>query len=735
MMGYTNKGKVQETGRRAPYTKHIRKLFHIIIAALISFLLCFSLSFVSLSFAESEHSRDQKVTFNFVDVDLSAITKFISEITKKNFIFDERVKGKITIIAPSKLSVTDAYTLFVSVLELKGFTVIPSGVDAYKIIPIAEARQKGVKIGTEKTVNNDSYSARLIKLKSITADESVKLLQPVISKDGYLSAFGPGNMLLIMDSGLNIEKVLNIIESIDQPSSMDAPDMVLLKSAGAESVAKILNDGLGRRAFTMQTGSPEIAKAVADTRMNAVILFGEKGAREAMKSLISHLDVPSPESQGRINVLFLENADATELAKVLEGMLKGGQASKGGAPSPASPFEVPGGLTVTADKATNSLVIVASPSDYQNFSMIVKQLDKRRRQVYVEAMIVEVSINKTLELGAKWRGAATVNGQPIAVGGVGDFNTNDFGSIQSIITGMAGATLGGGLGSYTLPPSLGGTSIPRLAAIFSLNDFKGAVNVLSTPQLLTADNKESEIFVGSNVPFISKMEATPTTVGTTTTTSSYLPLTSVERQDVGIKLKLTPQITEGDYVKLDVYQEISSVTDTNSQIGPTTDKRSTKTSVVVKDKETVVIGGLIKDTTTESITKVPLLGDIPILGWLFKQKKIQKDKTNLLVFITPRIVKEADTLSKITTEKQKELAGNQGDSSDKSDIMLKFRDGVSEAAALALISGRNAKVTGYLKGMRIYQVRLKKGQTIESAVKEFSALPEVEFAEPSYKVK
>ncbi len=702
--------------------------------------------FATVSFADTsnqphkrEHAGGQKVSFNFVDVDLGAITKFISEITKKNFIFDERVKGKITIITPSRLSIDDAYNLFVSVLELKGYTVVPSGVDAYKIIPSSEARQKGLKVTKDRQPVNDGYIARLIKLKSISSDDALKLLQPVISKDGYLSSFGPSNMLLIIDSGLNVEKILSIIDTVDQPYTEEEPEIVLLKNSSAEAVARILNEGMSRRPGNVQQPySAEKAKVVPDTRLNAVVLFGDKNIRESIKSLIKLLDVPSPEAQGRVNVFFLENADATELAKVLEGMLKGTQSARQTSMqgSPVAPFESVGGINITADKATNSLVVVASPADYQNLAQIIKQLDKRRRQVFVEAMIAEVSIDKLLSLGSKWRGAVTVNGQPVAIGGLGNFTSA---TLQSIVTGMTGLSVGGlGGGSYTLPAGmlggLAGAAIPRLAAIFSLDDFKGVVNVLSTPQLLTADNKESEIMVGQNVPFITQMQATPTVVGTTN--SSYLPLTSIERQDVGIKLKLTPQITEGDYVKLDIYQEISAVTSTNNQLGPTTDKRSTKTSVVVKDKETVVIGGLMQERTDESVTKVPLLGDIPLIGWLFKQKNVVKKKTNLLVFITPRIVKEADNLSMITKEKQRDL--NLGGTQDfyyKNEVLVKFRAGVSEDAGLALITGKGGTVIGYSKGMRVYQVRLKEGKTPADAVKEFSSMPEVESAELNYMIK
>lgn len=703
---------------------------------LVCITLCFFPAEQTFAATKKEPS-DQKVSFNFVDVDLGTITKFISEITKKNFIFDERVKGKITIITPSKLSIDDAYNLFVSVLELKGYMVVPSGVDAFKIIPTAEAKQKGIKVTKDRSVN-DSYIARLIKLKSISSDDALRLIQPVISKDGYISAFGPANMLLVIDSGLNIEKVLSIIETVDQPYSSEEPEIILLKHSSADAVAKMLNEGMSRKPrIGQQAYATEEAKAVADTRLNAVVLFGDKGAREAIKSLIRLLDVPSPEAQGRVNVYFLENADAVELAKVMEGMLRGMQPSRqlGGQGAPVAPFEAAGGITITADKATNSLVVVASPADYQNLAQIIKQLDKRRKQVFVEAMIAEISVDNLLELGTKFRGAATKNGKPIFVGGVGQVDQS---TIKNIVTGLAGLTLGGVGKYFTIPKDFipGATSdmtVPGLAAIFNLDEFKDAVNVLSTPQILTSDNKEAEILVGENVPFISKRERDITTTNTV--------LNSIERQDVGIKLKLTPQITEGDYVKLDIYQEISSLQQQSDAIlinvGPTITKRSTKTSVVVRDKQTVVIGGLMQERDEQTTTKVPVLGDIPGLGWLFKSKSTSKKKTNLMVFITPHLVKEGESLAQITRDKQTEFSreGQGRLVHADGELSVKFKEDVPADKALALISQKDASVTGFTESTKVYKIRPRAGQTVESALKEFSALPEVLSAEPGYKIK
>lgn len=682
--------------------------------------------------------KDARVTFNFVDVELPVITKFISEITKKNFIFDERVKGKITIIAPSKISINDAYNLFLSVLELKGFTVIPSGVDAYKIIPSSEAKQKGIEIAKDREPVKENYIARLIPLKHISADEAIKFIQPLVSRDGYSSVFGPGNLILVIDSGINIEKILSVIDSIDQPSMREMPEIVYLRHGSADSIAKIINEGVSKKR-TPQLPIEE-SKAVADTRLNAVILFGDRSSRETMKSLINLLDVPSPEAQGRINVYFLENADATEMVKSLENVIRASQTQRqvSTAPgaAPVTAFEAAGAINITADKATNSLIVVASPSDYQNLLQVIKQLDRRRRQVYVEAMIVEASVDKLRELGAKWRVMARSQGEPVAIGG---FGTLDPSSVQSLLYGLEGVTLGGMGNFLKIPvvttdssgnPTVTELTVPGFAALFSLKEFRDAVNVLSTPQILTSDNKEAEIVVGENVPFISKRERDLTTTGTV--------LSSIERKDVGITLKITPQITEGDYVKLDIYQEISSLKQDSEailiNIGPTTTKRSTRTSVVVKDRETVVIGGLMQEREEENLTKVPLLGDVPLLGWLFKYKSTEKKKTNLLVFLTPHIVKDSERLSEITKEKRKEMDMAKAPYVE-GEVLVKFKDGVSEERAREIIEAENGEILRVIGETGLYHIRLQKGKDVKETIKRLLQLPEVSYAEPNYIIR
>ncbi|BDV44767.1 type II secretion system protein GspD [Geotalea uraniireducens] len=589
------------------------------------------------------------VVLNFNDVDIATMVKFISDLTGKNFIMDERVKGKISVYSPSKLSPDDAFNVFTSVLELKGFTTIPAG-KVYKIVPTAMAKQSGTKIftGKERPPVNDAYVARIIPLENIASQEAVPFLQPIVSRDGYLASFGANNMLLVVDSAFNIQKVMGILALIDTPQKREGAELVFLRNASADSVADVVREWLGDRSKTQRApGQPATAASssgavvVPDSRLNALILFGSDSDKEDIKKLIAMVDVVPPTTSSKINVYYLENADATEVAKVLEGLVKGAPATTPTQPGTAaaaaapqqSPFEG-GKISITPDKATNSLVIMASPADYQNLLQVIEKLDKRRRQVFVQAVIAEVSLDKLKDLGMQL--GITGGGISGNTAGAGAFDPFSF--------------IGSGSDPqktiYSVLQSLATGSNIQIAGNLKALATNGAVNVLSTPNILTSDNKEAEIFVGENVPFVTS---------NTTYSTGVAQTSNVERKDTGITLKITPQISEGEYVKLDIYQEISAV---KSSKGDATDlvttKRSAKTSVVVKDKQTVVIGGLIQDQDTETVNKIPVLGDIPLLGWLFKTKHKERVKTNLMIVLTPRIIRGADELAEVSaTQKGK----------------------------------------------------------------------------------
>jgi len=580
------------------------------------------------------------VVLNFTDVDIATMVKFISDLTGKNFIMDDRVKGKISVFSPTKLSNEEAYNVFTSVLELKGFTVVSAG-KVLKIVPTAAAKQSGLKVvpDGQHTAVNDTYQARVIQLQHIAPQDAVSFLQPLVSKDGQISAFGASNLILLVDSALNMPKILDILKYIDSDQVRERPELIFLKNASADSVAGVVKDWLGGRSTKGgqpgQAASGGTSSVVADSRLNALIVFGSDKDKKDVRKLVELIDVVPPTTSSKVNVYYLENAEAAEVAKVLEGLVRGSasaapSAAQGGtAAAPQMAVFEGSKLSITPDKATNSLVIVASPTDYQNLLGVIQKLDRRSRQVFVQAMIAEVSLNKAKALGVQWGflGAAS-NGAVSTAASFDPFGT--FATLGSTLTQLTAA----GVSISNL--NLLGTAANFPVVVQALQT-NGALNVLSTPDILTTDNKEAEIFVGENVPFVSG----------TNLTSTGLSQQSIERKDTGIILRIKPQISEGNYIKLDIYQEISAVKDfgtaTNPNLGTT--KRSAKTSVVVKDTDTVVIGGLIQDSDQVTESKIPLLGDIPGLGWLFKTKNTTRDKTNLLIMLTPRIIKDARDLA------------------------------------------------------------------------------------------
>src|SRR6185369_13070742 len=522
-------------------------------------------------------------------------------------------------------------------LELKGFTVVQSGRVA-KIVPSSSAKQSGFKLlpEGEQAPVNESYVAQVSKLEYITPQEAVTFLQPMVSKDGHISAFGPGNLLLMVDSAINIRKLHGILQTIDTERTREGLEIIYLKNASAESAATTVRQWLsgsdgkpgGQPAAPGGSGTTSV---LADQRLNALLIFGNDSIKNAIRELVAKLDVTPPEASSKVNVYYLENTDATEMAKVLDGVVKGISAQATPAPGAgapqASPFES-GKVTITPDKASNSLVIMASPNDYNNLTQVIKKLDRRSKQVFVQVLIAEVSLDKSNDLGVELGvlGGGSPNSS-LTIAGLYD-PLNSLSTVGGIIaTGNNGA----------LTPNV--TAKPlNVTAVLKALDKNGLVNILSTPNILTSDNKEAEINVGENVPF--QGAATQSTFGTTQ---------SVERKDIGINLKIKPQISEGDYVRMDINQEISAVKASKGQaIDLVTTKRSAKTSVVVKDKETVVIGGLIQDSEQETVSKVPLLGDIPLLGWLFKSRTKTRKKTNLMILLTPHIVKDAADLAEMT---------------------------------------------------------------------------------------
>ncbi len=578
------------------------------------------------------------VVLNFNEVDISTMVKFISDLTGKNFVLDDRVKGKISVFSPSRLSNEEAYNVFTSVLELKGFTVVQSGKVA-KIVPSAGVKQANFSVlpAGEQAPVNETYVAQVTKLENITAQEALPFLQPMISKDGHISAFGPGNLLLIVDSSLNIRKLQGILQSIDTERTREGVEVIYLKNAAAEATATTVRQWLAggsvAGAGQAAAGGGAGGSVLADQRLNALLVFGNDATKKAVRDIVAKLDVASPEASSKVNVYYLEHTDATEVAKVLDGVVKGISATAvstapGAAAPQTSPFES-GKITITPDKASNSLVIMASPNDYANLLQVIKKLDRRNKQVFVQVLIAEVSLDRSRDIGIESGVLGGYVDKNIAVAGFYD----PFSTLASMLSTMSKLNITNESLKLDRPANL-------TAALHAL-DKNGLLNVLSTPNILTSDNKEAEIFVGENVPF--QGSSIQNTTGTTT---------SIERKDTGISLKIKPQISDGDFIRLDLNQEISAIKQSvsigvNSQDFITT-KRTAKTSITVKNNETIVIGGLIQEKENEVVSKVPFLGDIPGLGWIFKTKNKTRQKTNLMILLTPRIIKDPADMAEMT---------------------------------------------------------------------------------------
>jgi general secretion pathway protein D len=412
-------------------------------------------------------------------------------------------------------------------------------------------------------------------------------------------------------------------------------------------------------------------KFLPDTRTNSLIVHAAQDMQDDVADLLKKIDIPASAGSGRINVYYLENADAEEVSKVLSSLSEKRTGPTGAAPAPAPgarsappvtgggviSAELEGGVKVTPDKATNSLIIVASANDYETLVGVIRKLDIRRRQVFVEAVIMEVDLDKALDVGVEWRGAVQAGpGESGAVmaGTNFDFQGNVNSLFASIVagnplvfpgTGLIGAGFGG---SITLPD---GTKVPAVAAVLRAAQTHSNLNILSSPHLLTQNNKEAEIIVGENVPFITSQSRDATSLGNV--------INTVERKDVGITLRITPHIHESEFVSMDIYQESSALKDTtllqSSTVGPTTTKRSARTTVLVKSGDTVIIGGMMQETILKSESKVPLLGDIPLLGYLFKFTSSSKKKTNLVILLTPHIIQEPGMASRSLEERQRKI--------------------------------------------------------------------------------
>jgi general secretion pathway protein D len=577
----------------------------------------------------------QYVTINFDDVDIRVLIKFVSELTGRNFLLDERVKGKVTVISPRKIAVDEVYKVLESVLEIYGFSAVPAG-EVTKVIPSVEARGKNMELRLNRDSANaeDKLVTQILSLQHASPDEMKKILDPLISKNSIVLSYAPTGMLIITDVSSNIKRLQEIVTALDVEGAGDEISYIPLKSASALEIVKGL-----MAVFAPQRAGVAQIRLVADERTNSLILVARQQITGHVKQLISLMDKEIPRSGTILHVYRLQNGNAEEMTKVLMNLprdTKDPKAAPAPTPATAKAVALSKDVNVVADKATNTLIITASRDDYKTLEEIIRQLDEPRPMVYIEALIMEVSVNKNFNIGVEWRGLKDVgNGSlsglgPNATGlGMAGFTGSSI-IPQVSSTGAVSMPAGFSLGVIGAGIQIGDILFPNIGAVLQAYQKDSDVSILSTPQLLTLNNEDAEINVGKNVPYITRSD--------TSATATQVFGQSYEYKDVGIALKITPNINEDQFVRLKIDQQVTKLTGEQTST-PTTLKRTAKTTVVIKDNETVVIGGLIDDSTSIDTQQVPCLGDIPLLGWLFKTRGSGREKSNLFIFITPHIVR------------------------------------------------------------------------------------------------
>ena len=682
------------------------------------------------------HTGARTVVMSFDKRDLTEVIQFVSQFTQRNFILPERVAGKITILSNSPIPADDVWNVFVAALDANNWSVYPVG-KYWKLVEKKQSSRANIPIYLDRGQEappTEQMVTKLFKLRYVEADQMRNVLNQFTSRDSDFQIFPP-DTLVISDLGLNMRRLEKLIAQLDQPGGSEEIHIVPVQYAGAQELAQKLTEifqaqapaqrggvvrQLGVAEPVVQPGQPiavpppgqapagtggpvQIGKIIPEERTNKLIVIAGARSFSRVMQLIRQLDVPAGE--GGVHVYYLENAKAEDVAATLQALAQGAAARHAtgatgagarppGAPAapagptgptgptgPVSADLFAGEVKITADKNTNSLVVIASQADYRNLVKVVERLDIRRRQVFVEAVIMEVNLENNLDVGVSAHGGTILNDvsfrgakgdAPLVVG-------SELGGLSSVGGVSTLTSLGGFLAGLQGPPiTVPGTniSIPSFAILLNALQSSSDVNVISTPHVIMTDNTEGEITVGQNVPFqaayspsnsaLSSLVSgasgtTPTATNTAATSllglgglgSLYAP---IQRQNVELRLRIKPQINESDYVRLDVDEQTEEIASVDKQLGPTTSKRSAKTTVVAKDQETVVIGGLIQERSTRSVQKVPVLGSLPLLGWLFRNESTKKTKTNLLLFLTPYIIRDQSDYRRIFERKMAERA-------------------------------------------------------------------------------
>ena len=589
----------------------------------------------------------QFISIDFNHVDINVFIKFMSELTGTNFVVVQRVKGKVTIISPSKISLKEAYKVFESVLEVHGYTTVQSG-EVVKIIPSPDARSKSIetRLREESTTARDRVVTQLIPLTYADPVDIKRLFTPMVSKSSVILAYSPTNTLIVTDVYSNIKRLIKILKEIDITGIGQEISIISLEYSDAAKLVNMLNTVFKPKRKKAKGVEQKTITMVADERINTIVLLASEIDTQRIKRLISMIDKEAPRGKGKIHVYRCKNAAAEELAKVLQDL----PTEKAGAPKAKKASVVAGQVRISADKATNSLIIVANKEDYQVLEDVIKKLDTPRSMVYIEALIMEVDMQTSLDIGIDWAvfGKTTIDGKETAVGG----------GFRQGVEVLPSELLKGGLtlGLISEPITIAGIAVNNISAIINAVRTDDDFRILSTPQVLTTDNEEARITIGENRPFQTR----------STTDVSGGTFESFEYRDVGKILKITPHVTEGRLVRMQINLEVTAIdqkaTLTTSSTLPVTLKRTVDTTVIVKDNQTIVIGGLIDDTTTSSESKVPVLGDIPILGWLFRDTSEETTKTNLYIFLTPRVIKNPGEAESVLQDKKGQMDSIRGGS-------------------------------------------------------------------------
>jgi general secretion pathway protein D len=586
------------------------------------------------------------ITIDFDNVDIQLFIKYISELTGKNFVVDRAVQGNVTILSPTKISEEDAYRVFESVLDVHGFTTVEAG-SVIKILPSARARSQNLPILSAGSSKNpqDKVVTQLVFLKHSSPDDIKKVLAPLVSQTSVLISHAPSGMLIITEYMSNIQKLLGIIKVLDVESREDEVAFIPLVNASADAVAKILTSIYQKTSRVQQGGaarlSTEDIKIVPYDRVNALIVLANASELKRVKRLISVLDGDVQRAEGNIHVYYLQNATAVEMAKVINDLPEAqpqDEANKGKVAA------ISKDVRVMADEETNALIIRATKDEYAVLEEVIKQLDIPRRMVYLEALIMEVDVDKSFEAGVEWATGGTFSDGRFIAGSSGQegfFNLVDRDDNGQLSLGNPGA--GFTLGVLKQGVNIGGVTFTNIAAVLKAFQSDADVNIIATPQILTMDNKKAAISVGENIPFITSQN----------TTAAEQDYTQYEYKDVATKLSITPHINQSNVLRLEIETEVVRVKDASDT--PSTFKRTASTSVILNDKSTIVIGGIIGHDASESNYKVPILGDIPILGWLFRTHSTTNRKTNMFIFVTPRIVRNPAEISAVTLIKEDEM--------------------------------------------------------------------------------